>query len=251
MNSEEAKLFLSARRRHGQDDGDPRMAEALEHTRHDPELRAWYDEQQAFDASICEKLAQLGPPPGLAGQILAEQRVRCARRNRRAVATLAIAASVTLLFSVGLWQFWPAPAPMTQFAAMRVDMTKFLATFPELDLATDQWPEIVRWLTRKTALEGLELPLAAQRFPGLGCREIEWRGKRLMLVCFVAQGEIVHLFVLPKAELGDASITDSTAFAVENGWNTASWTKGEATYCMMTRASLSFLKTLLPGSNRI
>ena len=251
MNSEEAKLFLAARRLDGQDDDDPRIAEALEQARRDPKLLAWYNGQREFDAGICEKLEQVAVPSELAGQILADHRTRRGQRTQRAVTALAIAASMVLLLTLGFWNFWPAKRPKTELAAMRADMTKFLARFPALDLTTDQWPEIARWLSQKTALEGVELPSAVRKFPGLGCREILWRGKSLLLVCFVAQGEVVHLLVFPKAELGDPSITDSTAFAVENGWSTASWSQAGVVYCMMTKGSMDFLKGMLAGSDRI
>ncbi len=251
MTSEEAKLFLHARRLAGQDDNDPRMAEALEQTRRDPALLAWYNERQAFDAAICEKLAQVRAPTDLAGKILLEKRVLQGRQTRRAVMALAIAASVVLLLSWAFSIFWPSKTLGTEFAAMRADMTRFLVRFPELDLATEQWPEIVRWLTQKAPLADVKLPGSVQKFPGLGCREVQWRGQRLLLICFVAQGEVVHLFIVPKTELWEASVNPSAQFGLENGWTTASWRKGETVYLMMTKGSVTFLKGLLVGADQI
>jgi hypothetical protein len=251
MTSEEAKLFLHARRLGGEDADDPRMAEALEQTRRDPELLAWYNEQRAMDAAICQKLQQIRVPPDLAGRILADRKGQPPRRTRRYVMPLALAASVVLLLSIGLLTLGRFKSTPTEFTALQADMADFLVKFPRLDLATDQWPEMVQWLARKPALAGVEIPTGLKRFPGLGCREVQWRGKILMLVCFVAQGHVVHLFVVPKAELRDAPFTSTPAYARVNGWSTASWTQGEVVFLTLTKSDEKFLNKLLADPNRI
>lgn len=129
-------------------------------------------------------------------------------------------------------------------------MAGFLVDFPKLDLATEQWPDILRWLTNKPALARAEVPAGLQEFPGLGCRELKWRGKTLMLVCFAAQGEVVHLFVVPRAGLPDAPFTSTPAFARVKSWSTASWTHGEIAYLALTKGNQAFLEKLLPGPHR-
>ena len=94
-------------------------------------------------------------------------------------------------------------------------------------------------------------PATSKKFPGLGCREVQWRDKGLMLVCFVAQGEIVHLFVVPKAELRDAPIASIPTLARVKGWTTANWTRGDVVFLALTRADEEFLNKLLADPNRI
>jgi len=251
MNSEEAKLFLHACRLGNEDANDPRIAEALEQTRRDPELLAWYNDQRALDAAISQKLQQVRVPSDLADKILAERKTLSQRPTRRYVTPLALAASVVLLLSLGLLTFGRFKSPTTEFGAMRADMADFLVKFPKLDLASDQWPEIVQWLARKPALARVEIPPGLKKFPGLGCREVQWRDKRLMLVCFAAQGEIVHLFVVPKAELRDAPIASIATLARVKGWTTANWTRGDVVFLALTRADEEFLNKLLADPNRI
>jgi hypothetical protein len=251
MNSQEAKLFLHACRLNGEDANDPRMAEALEQTRRDPALLAWYNEQRALDTAICQKLQQSPVPPDLAGKLLAERKELTRRSARRYLMPVALAASIALLLSLGLLTFgWFRSSP-AEFTAMRADMAAFLVTFPRLDLATDQWPEIVRWLAQKPALATAEIPTGLKKFPGLGCREVQWRGKRLMLVCFAAQGEIVHLFVIPKSELRDRPFPPAPAYARVNGWSTASWSQGDVVFLTLTKGNETFLNKLLADANRI
>ena len=176
-----------------------------------------------------------------------------ARRLRTPLVFLAAFAAVLLLHLtlLGLLTFGRFKSPTTEFAAMRADMADFLVKFPKLDLASDQWPEIVQWLARKPALARVEIPPGLKKFPGLGCREVQWRDKRLMLVCFAAQGEIVHLFVVPKAELRDAPIASIATLARVKGWTTANWTRGDVVFLALTRADEEFLNKLLADPNRI
>lgn len=107
-------------------------------------------------------------------------------RRPRYLMPLALAASLVFLIALGALLLRPR-LPATEFAALQADMAGFLVRFPKLDLATDQWPEMQRWLNQKPALAQAEIPPTLEKYPGLGCREVTWRGKRLMLVCLAAR----------------------------------------------------------------
>jgi hypothetical protein len=249
MNSEEAKVLLHAYHFDAEDLDDPRMVEALEQTRRDPELLAWFNQQRALDAAVRDKLQQVRVPVGLAERIVAGRKARFHPGRHRSLVPLALAASLVFLISLGV-VLWRPGLPTTEFAALQADMAGFLVQFPKLDLATDQWPEMQRWLNQKPALARAGIPVAVQKYPGLGCREVTWRGQRLMLVCFAAQGEIVHLFVVPKANLPDAPNTSAPAFARVKGWSTASWTQDQIAYLALTKGNQAFLRRLFPGPDR-
>jgi len=61
MNRHQAKEILQSYRPGGGDAGDPAFAEALEMTKHDAELRRWFDEQQTFDRKIAGALQTKAP----------------------------------------------------------------------------------------------------------------------------------------------------------------------------------------------
>jgi hypothetical protein len=250
MTSEEAKVLLHAYQPDALGVEDPRVAEALAQTRRDPELRAWFDEQRAFDAAVGDKLQQVYPPAGLAEKILTGRTAPLAPARKRYLRPLALAASLVFLFAVGALLLRPKPSA-GEYAALRTDMAGFLKEFPRLDLATDQWPVIQRWLAQKPFLARAEIPAHLQKYPGIGCREVAWRGKRLMLVCFAAQGEIVHLFVAPRADLPDAPVSSVPLFASVKGWNTATWSQGDIAYLALTRGGEPFLKGLISEPRRI
>lgn len=250
MNSEEAKLILQASHSGDADPTDPQIAEALAQTQRDPELLAWFKQQRALDEAIAIKLQEVCPPAGLAEKILMGRKARIPPKRNRFWMPLALAASILGLLSLTIFLVEKTKPKDTEFAALQSEMTGFLTVFPKLDLATDQWPQILNWLNKQPALAGAQIPASLQRFPGLGCREVKWRDKTLMLVCFAAQGEVVHLFVLPKADLPDAPFNDIPTVARIQNWSTASWTRGEISYLALTKANTAFLQALLSEQPR-
>lgn len=247
MTREEAKLILQACRPDGEDLADPQVAAALELASNDPDLMACLKEQRAFDAMISSKLEQLPVPPGLEARIIAATRRPHAARLQWNTAYLAWAASIVILASaLLLWAGRSRPGGGSDLSALRTHLATFLREFPRLDLETERWPEINEWLAQKTTLE---IPPQLKDYPGLGCRELRWKEKRLFLICFVAQGEVVHLFLLPNSDLSEPSLLSTPTFAQVKGWSAASWTHGEASYVALTKGSEVFLKNLLANRN--
>jgi hypothetical protein len=142
MTSEEARMFLHSLGTDRPTVEDPRLVEALELSRSDPELRAWFEEQQALDIAITDKLDQVSPPPNLAVRIMASHRSRAGLRGRRSIHIwpTALAASLALLLTVGILVTGRLSPDATQLSALREDMATFLVTFPTLDLASDELP---------------------------------------------------------------------------------------------------------------
>jgi hypothetical protein len=245
MNSHDAKQFLQTCTLEGFRPDDPQLAAALEQTRRDPALLAWFNQQRALDEAIATKLAQTPVPAGLAGRIISGRKVRRQAQRRRVLLPLALAASLALLFGLLVFVQDPARAPQTEFAILQRDMTRFLVTFPDLELTTDRWPSILQWLGEKPGLQQAQIPVHLQRFPALGCRVVRWRGKELMLVCFAAQGEVVHLFVLPSAIVAGVPATSQLALSDLDGWSAGCWNQEGVTYLALTRGNRDFLQRLL------
>jgi len=75
MDREEAKNILQLCRPGVESDlNDPLIAEAFEFLERDSELQIWFEDQQAFDAQICEQLESIKPPADLKASILAGMR---------------------------------------------------------------------------------------------------------------------------------------------------------------------------------
>lgn len=246
MNREEAKILLSACRPNEADANDPRLAEALALVQRDAELRAWFEEEQAADKAIADKLKAAPLPDDLLARVRGGTQARLASQPRRLSLTLAMAASLALIGLVAaLWLNRTPSAPPGSFAACRADMVQFLRAFPKLDIETDRLPEVREWLTRQHPLTQANIPKEFQKFPSRGCRTVEWEGKKLALVCFMVEGQVVHLFVMPRSAFPDAPITPAPILAKVGSQNTAGWSSGENLYLVVTQADETLLRKIL------
>ena len=246
MNREEAKIILAAYRPNGADADDPRFAGALALACTDAELRAWFEAGQSADKVIAAKLRAAPLPPDLLGQIRSGVAARQAGRPRYQPVALALAASIVLLGLIaGLLLTRPTePAPGT-FAALQTDMAAFLREMPQLDIAEDRVPEIRAWLTRQPAFASAQLPQGLEKFPGIGCRTIEWQNQKLALVCFMVEGQVMHVFVMPRSAFPELPASSTPHLAKVGGQNTASWASGDHIYLIVTLADKAVLHEIL------
>lgn len=192
-----------------------------------------------FDLNNAPRSAEFFSPDWEAGSVVAKE----GRRYRPA---LAIAACIALLGLVaGLWLNRAPTAAPGSFAAYRADMAQFLRTFPKLDIATDRLPEVHEWLRQQHPLTQANVPRALEQFPSIGCRTVEWQGKKLALVCFMVEGQVVHLFVMPRNTFPDANTFANPQIAKVGSLNTASWSSGDNQYLLVTQADKALLQKLL------
>jgi hypothetical protein len=246
VKHEDARLLLAAFRPNGADTSDPRMAEALALLDSDAELRNWFQAEQAADKIIAAKLKTAPLPPGLLEQVRAGTHARIASKPRRPGLALAMAAGFALLgLLAALWYNRAPTTPAGSFAAYRADMAQFLRTFPQLDLTTDRLPEVREWLSEQHPLVPANIPMGIEQFPSIGCRTVEWQGRKLALVCFMVEGQVVHLFVMPRAAFPDATLDSTPTFAKVGPQNTASWSSADNLYLVVTQADEVLLRKIL------
>lgn len=250
MTNEEAKFILNAYRANGADAGDPAFAAALAQARLDPELGAWLGRLQAFDRAVARKLAEVAPPPDLRGAILAGAKVSADGRSVawwRRSPVLAMAASVALLFAVGLSALWTtnrasASSTLPEFAADYVAGGFFLS---EHSANVD---ELKAWLARQSAPLPTELPAGFRQLRGLGCKTIEYRGKNISLMCF-GHGKEYHLFVANRADFPDLAGIDAPQFMNHKGLAAASWSDAQHHYVVVTDDTMKALRECLSCDN--
>ena len=110
MNRQEAKFLLSAYRPDGADALDPKLAEALELVRCEPDLAAWFADQRKIDEAMAAAWHALTPPKELHDQIMAGYRLQLNERRQRAKRFFALAAvALMLVVPVGAYfAGWPA-----------------------------------------------------------------------------------------------------------------------------------------------
>jgi hypothetical protein len=247
MDKERAKLVLQSYRPGGDPGSDAEMAEALGVAERDAELRAWFAEQQEIDQRLRRKLRDAAPPADLLDEIVAGlPRTASIAPRRRWIQPLALAAAIVLLFGSAALLWHERSVPQGQsFAAFHAEMGSFLKTFPTLDIRTEKHSVVREWLASKPRFASGQIPQGLEKFPAIGCRELEWRGQPAALVCFMVDGHVVHLFLLPK-QTWAAPADETTPQVTRDGkWTAATWIRGEITYVTVTRASEEFLKRRL------
>lgn len=243
MTKEQAKIILQSCRPGTEDDADPLVAEALDWAERDPELRTWWEAERAVDAAVRRKLKESTVPAGLAERIIGEGGGTRQIGQKAWGRYLALAAGLALLgLLAALFLPRGRPGLKAEFTVFREDMGEFLQVFPKLDLETEKGSEVRQWLAQKSWLTQVEIPPALQRFPSIGCREILWQGKRGALVCFMVDGEVIHLFMLPASAFANSPPGESADFKPAAGLATAAWQRGTTIYLAMTKGKRPFLE---------
>jgi len=248
MTDKQAKLILQSYRPGVSSPSDPEFASALEYVRRNPDLEAWFEQEQARDTVISDKLFEAPVPEGLLDSIL--DGASSEPKLEKVVSPwrhYAIAASILFLLSISVWLGNGLLDQPSEYASFRGDMAEFLDEFPRLDVESERLPEIENWLRSRDRLQNASVPEKLRRFPGIGCRTIDWNDRKFALVCFSVSGEIVHLIVFPSDRLeGDPESATPIMDRVGN-WRTASWNRDGNVYLALTRGSEEFVKKQFAG----
>ena len=231
------------------------LFEALELAGTDAELRAWLHENERLDRAIGAKIraAAPAPPEDLAREIirgLAARNIPEPSRREKWLRPWAMAAAITVFLGISLMALKKntANAP-DELAGFRSEMASFLQEFPKLDFYSEKQAEIRQWLSSKERFSNAKIPASLEKFPAIGCREITWNGKNAVLLCFMADGEVIHLFLLPAAEWSPA-VQAAARFFKAGRHSIASWKAGNTLHLAITPGGEEFLRktlALTPG----
>lgn len=242
MNNEEARLILHAYRPGGEDAGDPFFTEALEQARRDPELGRWLADQRTFDDRMRVALQTEFPPPGLRDAIRLTRKVASfPPATRRPMwqhpgllalaATLIAILAVTALFVTQTDRDRTGQMTVAGFTERVLDLKESGGI--SLGKMSSDPAEIRAWLAERGAPSNFELPPGMRNVPGLGCQSYTLDGAKVSLICFMlGQDQIVHLFVVDKGALQDATPDNRPTVHTENGHAWATWTSGGKSFVL-------------------
>lgn len=247
MNNQQARFILGAYRTDGRDASDPAFAEALEQAKHDPELRAWFEKQQKFDAACSAKLESIAPPPGLREAILAGSRMSAAqpqakRRWWTNPTWLAAAAAVVFLaaWGISLRPGRPGGAELARLALR------------DLAEAHDQHvgfpPEVA---AEQAQLAGLRTPLASSLkldyadLQKKNCRSLMVGGKRMFEVCFLRDGAWYHVYVGRRSDFAPGALDPKALMNVRGDYASTVWADANNVYALVTHAGADALRRVI------
>jgi hypothetical protein len=243
MNNEEAKFILSGYRPNGADAGDATFCAAIEQTRHDPALGAWFEFEQKFDRLMTAKLGTVRPPEGLRDAILAGAKVSTPGASRawwRQPVWYAAAASLGLLLAVASLLLWPARADARE-----------LARFAMLDSVHDDQhhgrgdDNVVLQTSLQNPSHHLRegVPVNFTRLTATGCRTLRFAGHDVLEVCFQRNGTWFHCYIVPKAGFRHADAAPE--FSHLGSVCCATWTDAQNIFVVVGSAGTDALKQLL------
>ncbi len=229
MNSQEAKAILSLCRPGSTDANDPQVAEALEQTRRDPDLRRWFEQSCAFHAAMREKFRQIPVPPDLKETLLAMNKVVRPAWWRQPV-WLAAAAAIVLLLGGAV--FWSQTRPQDQFSEYRSRMVRTALRRYRMDIVTNDLNQVRQFMKRRGTPADYILPQAVEKLSVTGGGCLRWRDNPVSMVCFDrGDQQMLFLFVMARSALHDAPPPTSEVAKV-NKLLTTSWSQGEMTYVL-------------------
>jgi hypothetical protein len=246
MDKQEAKLVLQALRPEDLDTDNPAVIEALGFVASDPELKAWWEAQQAFDRQVAVKLAEVPLPADLRATILAGRKIEQLTPQPHFPFWLAAAAVVAVLCVAGTFREISAasgPLARTEYTAAILPLLNHDA--PALGMTSPDHDKIAAWLQERNAPTG-GVPAGLSILPTVGCQKFVVRGHAVSLICFaLAGGGIVHLFIVDQQALSDPPGGTAPEFKQVQGWSTASWSDGRMSYLLATQAGDDALRQLL------
>lgn len=257
MTREEAKLILQSFRPNGQDAGDPFFAEALALAKTDSELGAWFAEQQKFDMEMGREIKGVEVPFDLKKKILAQEDEITAATGTpfewwrnvfswRAPATWAMACGCVLIFAgIAL-----LGEPENRFADYQAAMIS--ASHEEtnhVEVLNSNLPQVESLFAARSAQTNIDVPVGMRGGGLMGCRVLDWHGKKVSMLCFVLNGsKHVDLFVADLGKISDAPLEGVPQFAKNGPRTTASWGENGKVYLMTGDVDENFLRQCLKPS---
>jgi hypothetical protein len=199
------------------------VVEAVELATRDPELKAWWEAQQAFDRAISDKMKRVTIPEDLREKIVAGRKIEQFRPRQQFTWWIAAAAAVAIFCAIGTSQMIKAFAPISTSEYTAAIMPKIPHDPSELAMTSADREKLEAWLKQQGAPVG-EMPGKMAGLPTIGCQKFSVHGHMVSLICFaMSNGAIVHLFVIHEDALSDPPTFGKPDWDEKEGWATASW----------------------------
>ena len=245
MTREEAQFILSAYRPSGEDAHDPQFQPALALVREDVVLAQWFAAEQALDQAFAAKIRSRPISVELKSQLLHARTTGVCTPRWRKPAWLAAAACAALLLAVGV-SMGLHRSRVAQFGQYRSAMEAAAhdmshhADVMGLDAAGFQ-----RWLSDHQGETNFVLPAGLAGEAITACKIIDWRERRVTMLCFMSASRHVDLFVLDESDLPGLELKGAPEYFADGGNATAVWQQGEKIYLLTGAKSSAELRRLL------
>lgn len=219
MDKSTARLLLESYR--PQDAGDPVFAEALRAVAADPELAAWFQESQRFDAALSAKFREVPVPAGIKSHILLGYHAETATSSEPAPRRWIIPGSLAALVMAGFfsWHFLaPRPRPASSLALQAISYTDRM---PPLQFVCFNAAAVAGWINRQPGSQeiGLKLPKSPETLPMamIGSSVVQWNGQPVVMICLQDGQRMAMLYILKPGD-GPGLPEGATETMQQAGW---------------------------------
>ncbi|MEO0796866.1 MAG: hypothetical protein AAFX93_17025 [Verrucomicrobiota bacterium] len=195
-----------------------------------------FDRRQQLDQEIKDSLSDLPPPGGLRESILLGcQEVKPKPRHNPALMSLAAAATLILtltVLSIGYMSYYNSK--ISKLTSFRDAMAYYAAgAYFSLDHLSTELSTISNWLDENNSPNFQDIPEGLLAMEPIGCKQIDWRGESVSLVCFHRDdGKIVHLFIIEKRNGGSNSFVEIERIAESHGLQTGGWSNEDSVFLL-------------------
>ena len=263
MDNATTRLLLGAYRAGTQDKDDPFFAEALHEVEHDPELAAWFEEEQRFDALMVKTLKQAPTPAGLKELILLNAKSPAKPATlietlphlwkRQTKTWLAAAAAVVLAFVLGR-QTTPRSIPSGHSGEvasadgdrLALQAIAYTGKMPALQFVCFDASVVAHWVTEKsTAMHMgklLDKPLYSMQM--IGSSTAEWDGKPVIMIALQNKEQMAMLYLVRVSDF--PGISGNGEIMEKDGWVSKTGRNGENLYVLTTKGTRQNLDFPMP-----
>lgn len=218
MDKATVKLLLESYRPH--DANDPIFAEALREVAADPELAAWFEEMQRFDAVMASKFQEMPVPADMKNHILLGYHSAAAPASRRprAVAWLGSIAAALVLGLVCWRLLAPPERPVNALALQAISYTEQM---PPLQFVCFDAAAVAAWVNEQPGSRslGFKLPKPDKSLSMamIGSSVVDWNGRPVVMVCLQNGKRMAMLYILNPKDAADLA-EGATETVRKAGW---------------------------------
>ena len=219
MDKETAKLVLESYR--PTDADDPTFEEALREAAADPELSAWFEEVQRFDAVVRATLKEIPVPPDLKGHLLLGRYnvvTTPAFQRSRVLAWVGSIAAV-LVLGVAFWRW--APTREKPGDALALQAIAHAERMPALQFVCFDAAVVANWVNEQPDAQrlGITLPDPGKSLSMemIGSSIVHWNGRPVVMICLQNDRRMAMLYILGPNDAADMK-EGATETMQKAGW---------------------------------
>ena len=233
MDSVEAKEILALYRPGDTNPPDPRMAQALELARQDPQLAAWFGQHCAAHVKLPEPELPKPPPAPKEQKPAPEERqedVGILPLNKAAL--VMIGAAVFVLLAAFAWSYLPKPH-QNSYASYRDRMARLVQRgYPMKTALTDQ-AQLRDYFRANAGFVDFSLPGKLEKLPGKGGAVFTWNNQPVTLLGLDGGPNTnFYLFLIKRSVFPNPPPPTKPEFVQVGRLMTATWTQGENIYLL-------------------